>query len=57
MNMQALVTTIVSGILALGMLIAITVLLVSSVDVPDEFLPALLMLIGVSVGGSTKAAP
>ena len=57
MNMQALVTTIVSGILALGMLIATTVLLVSSVDVPDEFLPALLMLIGVSVGGSTKAAP
>ena len=57
MNMQALVTTIVSGILALGMLIATTVLLVSSVDVPSEFLPALLMLIGVSVGGSTKAAP
>ena len=57
MQMQALVTTIVSGVLALGMLIAITVLLVSSVDVPDEFLPALLMLIGVSVGGSTKAAP
>ena len=57
MQMQALITTIVSGVLALGMLIAITVLLVSSVDVPSEFLPALLMLIGVSVGGSTKAAP
>ena len=57
MNYQALVTTIVSGILALGMLIATTVLLVSGVDVPQEFLPALLMLIGVAVGGASRSAP
>ena len=57
MNYQALVTTIVSGILAMGMLIATTVLLVSGVDVPQEFLPALLMLIGVAVGGASRSAP
>ena len=55
MNLQPLVTTVVSGVLALGMLISVTVLLVSGTDVPNEFVPALLMLIGVSVGGSTKA--
>lgn len=55
MQLQSLITTIVSGALALGMLICITVLLVSSVDVPSEFLPALLMLIGIAVGGANKA--
>lgn len=57
MNYQALVTTIVSGVLALGMLIATTVLLVSGIAVPTEYVPALLMLIGVSVGGAGKAGP
>ena len=57
MNYQALVTTLVAGVLALGMLIATTVLLVSGVDVPQEFLPALLMLIGVAVGGASRSAP
>lgn len=57
MNLQALVTTLVAGVLALGLLVAITILQVSSVEVPKEYLPALLMLIGVAVGGANKAAP
>ena len=55
LNYQTLVTTIVAGVLALGMLISITVLLATGVAVPSEFLPALLMLIGVAVGGASKA--
>ena len=57
MNLQVLATTIVSGVLALGMLVSITVLLVTGVEVPAEFLPATLMLIGVSVGGASKVTP
>ena len=56
MNLQALVTTIVAGILALAMFVGIVALLISSVDVPVEFIPALLMLIGVAVGGANKAS-
>ena len=56
MNLQALATTIVSGILALGIIVSVTVLLVSGVDVPSEFIPTLVLLIGVAVGGAQKAS-
>lgn len=55
MNYQTLAVTVVSGILALGLLIATTVLLVSKIEVPPEFVPAFLLLIGISVGGASKA--
>jgi hypothetical protein len=53
-NLQALTTTIVSGVLALGMIVSVTVLLVTGTDVPPEMIPALLLLIGVAVGGAAK---
>ena len=55
MQMQALITTIVSGVLALGMLIAITVLLVSSVDVPEYMAPLFATLIGAALGSARAA--
>ena len=54
MNVNTLATTIVAGVLGMVMLICTTILLVSGVAVPDEFIPALLLLIGVATGASTK---
>jgi len=53
--LQALTTTIVSGVLALGLIISITVLLISGVPVPEEFVPTLIVLVGVAIGGANKA--
>lgn len=53
---SALATTIVAGVLALGLIVSITVLLVSSVEVPKEFPTTLVVLIGVAVGGASKAS-
>lgn len=55
MDYQALTTTIVAGVLALGMIISVTVLLVAGRPVPPEFVPALLMLVGVAVGSAQRA--
>lgn len=55
-NIQALATTIVAGVLALGLIVSLTVLLVSGVDVPSEFGPTLTVLIGVAIGGAAKAS-
>lgn len=55
MNWQALTTTIVAGILALGFLGSVTALLISGVDVPNEFLPTTIMLAGAAVGAANKA--
>ena len=56
MNLQALTTTIVAGVLALALIAATTVLLASGTAVPDEFIPALVMLLGVAIGGANKAS-
>lgn len=55
MNYAQLVTTIVAGFLGAVLLICTTVLLVVGVEVPSEYIPALLMLLGVAVGGAGKA--
>ena len=56
MNFQALTTTIVSGVLALGLIVSLTVLTVSGEAVPAFMEPALAVLIGVAVGGANKAS-
>ena len=56
MNLQALTTTLVAGVLALTLIVSTTILLVSGVDVPEEFIPTLAVLIGVAVGGANKAS-
>jgi len=53
---QSLTTTITAGILALGLIVSMTVLLVSGEDVPGFVEPALAVLIGVAVGGANKAS-
>lgn len=54
--LQALTTTIVSGVLALALVVSTTVLLVSGVEVPGWFEPAIALLVGVAVGGANKAS-
>ncbi len=56
MNFTPLATTIVSGVLALGLIVSTTVLLVSGVDVPGSYEPALVLLLGAAVGGASKAS-
>lgn len=56
MDLKALTTTIVSGVLSLALLVCTTVLLVSNVDVPSEFIPAFLITMGLATGASTKAS-
>ena len=54
--LQSLATTIVSGVLALGVIVSLTVLLVSGVDVPGSYETTLTVLIGVAIGGAVKAS-
>ena len=54
MNYQALITTIVSGVIGIALLVCTTVLLVVGEAVPEQFIPAMLMAFGVAVG-ATKA--
>lgn len=56
MNFTPLATTIVAGVLALGLIVSTTVLLVSGVDVPSSYEPALVLLLGAAVGGAAKAS-
>ena len=55
--LQSLTTTITAGVLALALIISMTVLLVSGVDVPSEMAPTLTVLIGVAIGGAAKVPP
>jgi hypothetical protein len=55
MEIKALMTTIVSGFLAVVLVICTTALLISGVDVPKEFIPAFLLFGGTAVGASGKA--
>ena len=55
MNLQALTTSIVAGVLALGLIVSTTALLISGAEVPSEFTPTLVVLVGVAVGGANKA--
>ena len=52
---QSLTTVIVAGVLALGLIVSMTVLLVSGEEVPGFIEPALAVLIGVAIGGSGAA--
>ena len=52
--LQALTTTITAGVLALALIISLTVMLVSGVEVPAELAPTLTVLIGVAIGGASK---
>lgn len=56
MSFTPLATTIVSGVLALGLIVSTTVLLVSGVEVPGSYEPALVLLLGAAVGGAAKAS-
>ena len=53
---QSLTTVIVAGVLALGLIVSMTVLLVSGEEVPGFIEPALAVLIGVAIGGANKAS-
>ena len=55
MNIQSLTTVIVAGVLALGLIVSMTVLLLSGEEVPGFVEPALAVLIGVAVGGANAA--
>ena len=56
MDLKALTTTIVTGLLSLSLLICTTVLLVVGKDVPPEFVPAFLLTMGLATGSSMKAS-
>lgn len=56
MDYKGLAMTLVSGVAGVTFVICSTVLLVSGVDVPKEFIPAALLLLGVSTGASNKIA-
>lgn len=56
MDYAKLTTTIVSGLLALAMLVAITVLIVAGQEVPDEFIPFLMLAGGAAIGGARAAS-
>ena len=56
MNLQSLTTVIIAGVLALGLIVSMTVLLVSGEEVPGFIEPALAVLIGVAIGGANKAS-
>lgn len=53
--LQALATVIVSGVLALGVIVSLTVLLVSGVTVPGSYEYLLTVLVGVAIGGASQA--
>lgn len=55
--LQALTTTITAGVLALALIISMTALLITGVDVPSEMAPTLTVLIGVAIGGAGKVPP
>jgi hypothetical protein len=56
MNLQALTTTIVSGVLTLGLIVSTTVLIVTGNDVPEQFPTLIVAGFGLSVGGSIVGA-
>lgn len=56
MNIAALTTTIIAGVLALGLIVSLTVLLASGIDVPSFYEPTLAVLVGVAIGGANKAS-
>lgn len=49
---EKLTTTIVCGVLALGMIVSLTVMLVSGVDVPSFYEPTIVLLAGAAVGSA-----
>lgn len=55
MDFAKLTTTIVSGLMALGMVASLTVLLVSGVTVPGFYEPTIVLLAGAAVGGARAA--
>lgn len=56
MDVSKLTTTIVSGVLALSMIIGTVVLLTAGQPVPDYFPPTLALLIGAAVGSARAAS-
>ena len=56
MNLSALTTTVVSCILALGLIVSVTVLIASGETVPSEFIPLLAAAFGAAIGSARAAS-
>ncbi|MGE0295005.1 MAG: hypothetical protein AB7P97_21875 [Hyphomonadaceae bacterium] len=56
MNVNLLATSIISGVLTLGLIVGTVVLLSAGVDVPDEFVTLLPVGFGAAIGGAAAVS-